>query len=933
MILSGDLSESTLVDAFQILSSTRKTGILHASCADGEIRMYWEQGILLYAESSRLGLGLRVRIEGRVGRAVVQTAMEKHGGALGLAARELVREGLLEKEVLKALARETSWRGILDMFCWAEGGFEFSEGPFSGGDVVEAVLELRPLLLEASRRVQQMAEVRKVLPNLRAIFRLSELPVDSIRSIRLSGEEWAVLSLIDGRRMVEQLCKAAKSEEIQTLLTLARLLSAGLIVQVDDMERTDSGLLELGQIKYTRILEVYCELHSLLADRLRSEVAVASARPMRQLFRQLARAFPELWEGGVVDPLGGLPAVEILSRILRQPVDKRVELMVYSFGRLLLKELLILRHLLGEDAGKEAISDMRMVVQLGSRRYPEVSSKVLRHILGVLRQAETFPSRYAQGFDCFENHRYAEALRHWKSIPPSNPKHESAQKLMARVQRLMAGCSPLKQALERGENAAREGCLAKAIQIWQEAMSRSPREAGSGEETRARELLLRRLDLASRVNLLMEDAGKLAGGHCYEQARRVLQEAHKLMPYHPGTRALLEEITEKLDRTENIPELVTGGLELYRNEEYVLAMEKFERVLAMAPGHQLAADHLRFSRDRLLAMVSTTPEYSDVWGAIRVGNATVACEELERLLALSPEDSVAAYLLGEQKRELKACRLYEEAMTYCEESKFERAIELAEKALEVNPSHAESSRLRERCKRSLQEATEARELFSRAEALYLAGKIEEARDALDACLVIDPHNQEALMARAQVEQWAEGDDSTNVAQRGTFVYRPPEEAMEEEPRDALLDGASEHVYAELFDATPASGVESEPLTHTEDPTEVEAAVVHPVAGGLLPKPGEPEAEPATLATALIEDCPPDLVAEAWANDSGAASAFEDPPTEKIPVFDDWEAQNEALREAGDAEEKPEEASTDNLTRLREHVDRRLAGGDDGAKLL
>ena len=796
MIISGNLDEASIVDAFQLIGSSRRTGILRASQKDGEIRIYWKGGSIVFAESGKADSGLHARLASIVGRGRWHHLIRDAAGSLGQASARLVADHVLDEPGLKRLAEESSRQAIEELFSWAEGGFEFTEGPFPDSDIVTVSLHTPSLIIEGSRRVQRLTQLRSSIPR-QTVFRLASLPETSLTSIKLGSEEWAMLSLVNGRRTVEDIVRESGGDEVRCLQALYGLLSTGLIVELEPVDDDDSGKLELGRVKYSRILEAYSELHTLLMDRLMEAPAAIVLPPLGAACAKLAKAYPKVWAGISPRPDRELPGAQFLANILKIPAEQRTPLMMQSFGHLLLKEVLVLRHVLGEDAARAAVRDVRMVVQLGAKRYPEVSSKILRHLRDVLRQAEQIPSRYKMGFDFFETHRYDDAIRIWRSIPSTNPQHAAVQELIAQARRLTAGRSRLRLALERGEHLYSEGRYPEAVEVWRGALDHEAEALDQMHETTKR-TLLKRLDEMSRVSELLGEARSHKQERRYDDARRLLEEALAIAPDLSEAADLHRDVAERADKLSTLRELVFQGLEHYRVERFTDAIEVFRRVLALDPRHQLAGDHLRFSQERLAALVESQPAYAEALAASRSGDHFRAMELWERRVQAVPGDRVAAFHVRDERTALRTQRTYHEAMTFYLDSNFGRAVELLTKLLEERPKNAEAQQLLDQCRVRIAERDHTQGLLSEAERHYASGKIPEAKRALERILEVDPEHRTARLAQAQLQQAIDEERTTGTFRAtGSLMARMTEDGSTSTVR-VIPENAPSQLFEDLL---------------------------------------------------------------------------------------------------------------------------------------
>jgi CheY-like chemotaxis protein len=144
--------------------------------------------------------------------------------------------GLLRKESLDAALREQVAEEIYDLFTWADATFEFVEtleeppaaeqGPLAG---VSLDANLMSLMIEASRRMDELERIRAVIPDERLIPKQVELPVsfDDLGLEPRAVEE--VLPLVDGTRSIDRIVEESLYPKFTVLRTLYGLSERGIL--------------------------------------------------------------------------------------------------------------------------------------------------------------------------------------------------------------------------------------------------------------------------------------------------------------------------------------------------------------------------------------------------------------------------------------------------------------------------------------------------------------------------------------------------------------------------------------------------------------------------------------------------------------------------------------------------------------------------------
>ena len=128
---------------------------------------------------------------------------------------------------------------ILSLFSWRDGSYRFDEGPLPLDDIIPLRMSSGNLILAGVRR-QQWENVRDSLPPQETVLRPATDPAALFQSADLSDNQKAVLSLIDGKHTIKEICSRSKAGDFYTLKVLylflaLRLVDVGAII--DEEER------------------------------------------------------------------------------------------------------------------------------------------------------------------------------------------------------------------------------------------------------------------------------------------------------------------------------------------------------------------------------------------------------------------------------------------------------------------------------------------------------------------------------------------------------------------------------------------------------------------------------------------------------------------------------------------------------------------------
>ena len=196
MSLKGNLETFYLNSILQLLSNDQKTGILTVKNGNNEVKIFFQDGDIVYATGAKKEnrLGYRLQADGLISRNQLQTCLaraQKDKRALG---KVLIEMGFITHSDLEQVIRDQAEEIIFDLFIWQKGDFEYNDARLNLEMMVITRLNVLKIMLEASRRIDEMSVLRKLIPNDDLIFSTSG-QVEVQGEIKLNADEWQVLRL------------------------------------------------------------------------------------------------------------------------------------------------------------------------------------------------------------------------------------------------------------------------------------------------------------------------------------------------------------------------------------------------------------------------------------------------------------------------------------------------------------------------------------------------------------------------------------------------------------------------------------------------------------------------------------------------------------------------------------------------------------------
>jgi len=242
MALRGNLKDFSLPDVFQLVTFSKKTGVLRIKRADGSEGSVWfRDGDVFFAQSNWHGepLGERLVHASRITPSALQKALEVHksepegGRRLG---QILVDEGYITDKVLEAFVKEQIQDTIFDLMRWDEGDFDFEVLPDVVDEDIGLSVSIENIVMEGSRRLEEWTRIKKKIPSMEIVFKMATAPGEGTFEISLKPIEWNLLLLVDGTRTVSELAAETNRTDFEVARIMYGLFSAGLLEVASDDE-------------------------------------------------------------------------------------------------------------------------------------------------------------------------------------------------------------------------------------------------------------------------------------------------------------------------------------------------------------------------------------------------------------------------------------------------------------------------------------------------------------------------------------------------------------------------------------------------------------------------------------------------------------------------------------------------------------------------
>lgn len=240
MALRGSVRAFSLEQLLNFLSASGHRGTLSIFHKDGQKTLYLHQGGLYFERSNwsfRLGDALVRRAEISHDQLAQAVAEQEKGGQDERLGEVLVRLGFVTPERILAARRFQVEEEIYELFGWEDAFFEFTKDKLPPdfeqrlGDPEEFRFEVRSLLMEAARRLDEWQAIRETHPSEKRLLVLSEREGAWERTttalVTAGSRVVTPDGVFDGRTTVGNLARALGLSRFEALAMATRLVRDG----------------------------------------------------------------------------------------------------------------------------------------------------------------------------------------------------------------------------------------------------------------------------------------------------------------------------------------------------------------------------------------------------------------------------------------------------------------------------------------------------------------------------------------------------------------------------------------------------------------------------------------------------------------------------------------------------------------------------------
>ncbi len=244
MALEGNIEDFSVAEIIQVIGMGRKTGTLVIEGAREQVSIYFKDGKAVYANPvyQREQLGNILVKQGIVTRDDINEALAYQRGLDGRGESVrigsiLVSMGVITLERLSKYVAEQIKETVYTIMAEKKGRFKFSpELDLSTDDIIIG-LNIEGVILEGARRIDEWELIKDKLPDFDDVYSINANPSEN-DEIQLAIDEWKILSLVDGRRSINDIIEVARFSRFDICKIIYNFVQLKLVRKLaDDTDR------------------------------------------------------------------------------------------------------------------------------------------------------------------------------------------------------------------------------------------------------------------------------------------------------------------------------------------------------------------------------------------------------------------------------------------------------------------------------------------------------------------------------------------------------------------------------------------------------------------------------------------------------------------------------------------------------------------------
>ena len=367
LTIRGEIETSSVPELLRSLLGSGETGILTLRRGDATKSIFIQQGRVVYAASNnadeRLGESLVMRGKITARQFLEASKMIRPGRRLG---GILVEMEALDSEDLMPSVEVQVHDILMELFDWTHGEYELVIKDMDPAQILSLHISTENLILEGIRRSRSFSQVIRGIGDIDAVL-VPSGTTDVLYKLDLTAEEQEILSHVNGRATVEQICDVSYLSNFETCRILWAFKVLGVIRRsgAEDVAAVGTNALEQQrELDLEEIVEKFNQMFGRIYHFLRGRLGDGVDGFMEACMEEVSRQYGALFDGVDLKTYGRADYEQMLANVADLPPEQRKSLMVAALNELVFVIQLAVRT--RREAQEEAV--ISGIIKDGLRR-------------------------------------------------------------------------------------------------------------------------------------------------------------------------------------------------------------------------------------------------------------------------------------------------------------------------------------------------------------------------------------------------------------------------------------------------------------------------------------------------------------------------------------------------------------------------------------
>ena len=232
MALKGNLRDFSITQLLNLINLAKKSGALHIEGSADIAHIFFRDGKLSYVQIGQQETALLQLLvnNNKISQTQFNLLSERTRGFNDKeAGLFLVNGGYVTQNEIFEVLNEHFSNLMRTLFTWVEGYFHFEQNELPPDEKIPARLALESLIVEGARKTQELEELKGEIPSLEMALKFVDRPGIDIKQVKLSPEEWRVISYVNPKNSIQQIAQTTKLNDLEIRKVVFALLQAGLV--------------------------------------------------------------------------------------------------------------------------------------------------------------------------------------------------------------------------------------------------------------------------------------------------------------------------------------------------------------------------------------------------------------------------------------------------------------------------------------------------------------------------------------------------------------------------------------------------------------------------------------------------------------------------------------------------------------------------------